>query len=131
LTIADVFVDSSARMEAQRQLQADLAITPKTASLLIRLGYHSYRDLRSVSPNHVVAQLKALPELTTSQAEQYRRGLRRMVWLATQENPQEQAKLYPNWTQKALKARGIWREDVDYDGLSGDEVNQLHRETTR
>ncbi|KIW33079.1 uncharacterized protein PV07_04574 [Cladophialophora immunda] len=115
-------------MNAQQQLQYDLAITPKTASLLIRLGYTSYRDLRSVSPNHVVAQLKALPDITPSQAEQYRRGLRRMVWLATQDNPQEQAKLYPNWTQKALKARGMWRVDIDYDGLSGDEVNQLHHQ---
>ncbi|KIW86888.1 uncharacterized protein Z519_12509 [Cladophialophora bantiana CBS 173.52] len=115
-------------MNAQQQLQADLAITPKTASLLIRLGYASYRDLRGASPNHVVAQLKALPDMTHSQAEQYRRGLRRMVWLATQDNPREQAKLYPNWTQSALKARGMWRDDVDFDGLSGDEVNQLHRD---
>lgn len=108
---------------AQRQLQLDLAISPKTAGLLLRLGYKSYRDLRRVSPNHVLAQLKALPNVTPSQAEQYRRGLRRMVWLATQDDPQEQAKIHPDWTQKALKARGVWSDQ--YDGLNGDEANQL------
>ena len=116
---------SSVAGQTQRQLQADLAITPKTASLLVRLGYTSYRDLRTVSPNHVVTQLKALPDVTPTQAETYRRGLRRMVWLATQNNPQEQAKAYPDWTIKALKARGLWREGADYDGLTGDEANQL------
>jgi hypothetical protein len=114
-------------MDPQRLLQADLAITPKTASLLILLGYNSYRDLCGVSPNHIVAQLKTLPDLTPSQAEQYRRGLRRMVWLATQDDPQEQAKRYPDWTQKALKARGLWRENVDFDALTGNEVDQLQR----
>ncbi|KIW80888.1 hypothetical protein Z517_03911 [Fonsecaea pedrosoi CBS 271.37] len=115
-------------MNTQQQLQHDLAITPKTANLLIQLGYTSYRDLRNLSPNQIVAQLKTLPDIMPAQAEQYRRGLRRMVWLATQDNPRAQAQLYPNWTQKALKGRGLWRDDIDYDGLSGDEVNQLHHE---
>ena len=117
-------------MDAQRQLQPDLAITPKTASRLLRLGYQSYRDLHGISPNHLVAHLKSLPKLSTAQAEQYRRGARRRVWLATQENPQEQAKRYPDWTQKALRARGMWRGNVNYDALSGDEANQLHKEVT-
>ena len=103
-------------------LKQKLAITPKTASLLIDAGYKDYRDLRSISPDHIVKQLKQLPGITETQAESYRRGLRRMVWLATQDDPEEKAKLYPDWTQKALKARGIWSEDFDL--LSGEEINQ-------
>lgn len=112
-------------LRIQQQLQSDLGITPKTAGILIQLGYHSYRDLRNVSPNRVVSQMKTVLDMTTSEAERYRRGLRRMVWLATQDNPQEQARLYPDWTRKALRARGLWGEGLDYDGLTGDEVNDL------
>jgi hypothetical protein len=115
----------------QAQLQADLAITPKTANLLIRLGFNNYRDLRDVSPNQVIDRIKQLPDVTAAQAEQYRRGLRRMVWLATQDGPQEQAKLHPDWTQKALKARGLWPENINYDGLSGDQVNKLLQEQSK
>ena len=59
----------------QLQLQKKLAITPKTASLLIRVGYKDYRDFRNVSPNHVISQLNALPDVPAKQAEWYRRGL--------------------------------------------------------
>lgn len=99
-----------------------LAITPKTAALLADAGYKDYRDLRTVSPDQVVEQLKKLSGVTETQAEGYRRGLRRMVWLSTQDDPEEQAKLYPDWTQKALKAKGVWSED--FDTMTGDEINQ-------
>lgn len=111
------------KKEAQRQLQTDFTITPKTAGLLVRLGYHSYRDLRNVSPNQVAAQLKKLPGLNKGQIDAYRRALRRIVWLATQESPHEQAKVCSDWTNKSLKARGIWRDD--FDNLTGDEVNEM------
>jgi hypothetical protein len=107
-------------------LKTKLAITPKTASLLLQAGYTDYRELCSVSPNHVVQQFKDLPGVTASQAETYRRGLRRMVWLATQDEPEEQAKRYPDWTQKALKARGIWSDD--FDSLSGEQIEALIRD---
>ncbi|KAF7983260.1 hypothetical protein HWV62_22888 [Athelia sp. TMB] len=105
---------------SKKQLQKDLAITPKTASLLLRLDYHKYRDLHVSSPNIIAAQLKDLPDVTAAQAKTYLRGLRRMVWLGTQQEPQVQAKLYPDWTQKALTQRGLWK--AGYDDMTGDEV---------
>ncbi|KAF2095816.1 hypothetical protein NA57DRAFT_78594 [Rhizodiscina lignyota] len=108
--------------EPAQHLKQKLAITPKTAGLLIEVGFRDYRDLRSSSPGLVVEQLKELATVTAAQAEGYRRGLRRMVWLATQDEPEEQAKLNLDWTQKALKARGIWSDD--FDTLTGEEINQ-------
>src|SRR5271170_6006505 len=75
----------------QLQLQRKLAITPKTAALLIHVGYNDYRNLRHVSPNHVISQLNALPNVPAKQAEWFRRPLRRMVWLGTQDDPEVQA----------------------------------------
>jgi hypothetical protein len=109
--------------EEQRTLQQRLAITPKTAALLIRLGYHDYRDLKDSSPSQIVTQLQQLPDVTKSQAETYRRAARRMVWLATQENPAEKAKTCSDWGQKGLKARGIWCDD--FDDLTGLAINEL------
>ena len=113
------------KKEAQHQLQTDFTITPKTASLLVQVGYHSYRDLRGVPPNHVAVQLKKLPGMSKAQTDGYRRALRRMVWLATQENPHEHAKVCSDWSNRSLKRRGMWRED--YDGLTGDEVNEMYK----
>jgi len=104
----------------QQELQKHFAITPKTASLLIRLGYTHYNDLHAVSPNHLISQLKALPNMSTSLAEGYRRAARRMVWLSTQEDPAVKAKSCPDWTQKGLIARGVWKEG--YDDMTGDEA---------
>ncbi|KAK3167822.1 hypothetical protein OEA41_004268 [Lepraria neglecta] len=92
-----------------------------------RLGYNDYRDLRHASPNQVVAQLKELPNVTTSQAETYKRSLRRMVWLGTQDEPEKQAKLYPDWTEKALVASGWWIHG--YDDMTGDQAD-LHFKRT-
>ena len=114
--------------ETQRQLQKDFTITPKTARLLVQLGYHSYRDLRSVSPNHIAAQLRTLPPaMSKAQIDAYRRAFRRMVWLATQEKPEEHAKVCSDWSNRGLVARGIWKDG--YDDLTGDQVNELLLET--
>lgn len=117
-----------ASSEAQL-LKQRLAITPKTASMLVSCGYKEYRDLRTVSPNHVVEQFKGLLGIAKTQAESYRRGIRRMVWLGSQDEPEEQAKIYQQWTQKALKAMGIWSDD--FDSLTGDEINQRMEEVNQ
>jgi hypothetical protein len=113
------------RMMSQKQgeLQKKLAITPKTASFLIQLGYLNYHDLKDASPNMLMTRLRDIPGVTKNQAETYRRAFRRMVWLATQDDPMQQAKTCSDWTQKALKARGVWSEG--YDDLTGFEVDQL------
>lgn len=103
-------------------LKTKLAITPKTVSLLQRCGYNDYRDLRHSSPNQIVAQFKELSGITSSQAETYRRGLRRMVWLATKDDPEELAKIYQNWSQKALTGRGWWVDG--YDDMTGEQAQQ-------
>lgn len=105
-------------MNVVKALQRDLAITPKTAALLNRVGYTKYTDLGSCSPNQLVAQISPL----TTNADVYKRGFRRMVWLATQEDPASCAKRCPTWTQKALESKGLWRED--YDELTGEKVQE-------
>ena len=104
------------------KLKIKLAITPKTVSLLQRCGYNDYRDLRHSSPNQIVAQFKELSGITSSQAETYRRGLRRMVWLATKDDPEELAKIYQKWSQKALTGRGWWVDG--YDDMTGEQAHQ-------
>ena len=110
------------RSQCSSNLKIKLAITPKTVFLLQRCGYNDYRDLRQSSPNQVVAQFKGLSGITSSQADTYRRGLRRMVWLATKDKPEELAKIYQNWSQKALTRRGWWVEG--YDDMTGDQARQ-------
>ena len=110
------------RLQCSTNLKTKLAITPKTVLLLQRCGYNDYRDLRLSSPNQVVAQFKELSGTTNGQAETYRRGLRRMVWLATKDEPEELAKIYQNWSQKALTDRGWWVEG--YDDMTGDQAHQ-------
>ena len=101
-------------------LKTKLAITSKTASLLLQLGYKDYRNLRAVSPINVVTQLAKLPNVSAKEAQMYRRGLRRMVWLATHYEPETQAKIFPHWTQKAIVARGWWVSNND--DLTGDQA---------
>ena len=110
------------RLQCSSNLKVKLAITPKTVSLLQRCGYSDYRDLRHSSPNRVVVQFRGLSGITSSQAETYRRGLRRMVWLATKNEPEELAKIYQNWSQKALSGRGWWVDG--YDDMTGDQACQ-------
>ncbi len=109
--------------EEQMQLQYKLAITPKTASLLIRAGYHNYRDLKDATPNQVVTQFTSRLGVPQTSASGYRRALRRMVWLGTRDDPEEQAKICKDWTNKALMARGVWRED--FDDLTGVQIGEL------
>ena len=117
---SNLAVDS--RSSCSSNLKTKLAITPKTVQLLQRCGYNDYRDLRHSSPNQIVAQFKELSGITSSQAETYRRGLRRMVWLATKDNPEELAQVYQNWSQKALTDRGWWVGG--YDDMTGDQAHQ-------
>ena len=108
----------------QRDLQKKLAITPKTASLLLRIGYHDYRSMRDASPNSIIAQLKALPDVPAKQAEWLRRPLRRMVWLGTQDQPEVMAEKTAHvsyWTIKTLTAKGVWQDG--FDDLTGDQIN--------
>jgi hypothetical protein len=115
---------SSTASPEQLELQKKLAITPKTARLLIQLGYSHYRSLGSVSPNRILAQLKALFDVPAKKWECYRRPLRRMVWLGTQDEPEAQAArtAHPSyWTMKGLIAKGVWQDG--YDDLTGEEVN--------
>ena len=117
-------VKSEATSPAQRELQKKLAITPKTAGFLLRIGYHDYRALRDASPNGIISQLKALPDVPSKQAEWFRRPLRRMVWLGTQNEPCNMAEKTAHcsyWTIKGLTAKGVWRED--FDDLTGDQIN--------
>ena len=110
------------RSQCSSNLKTKLAITPKTVLLLQHCGYNDYRALRRSSPNQIVAQFKGLSGITSSQAETYKRGLRRMVWLATKDNPEELAKIYQNWSQKALTGRGWWVDG--YDDMTGDQAHQ-------
>ena len=108
------------RSQCSSNLKTKLAITPKTVLLLQRCGYNDYRDLRHSSPIQVIAQFTQLSGITSSQAETYRRGLRRMVWLATKDKPEELAKVCQNWSQKALTGRSWWVEG--YDDMTGDQA---------
>lgn len=109
----------------QLALQKSLAISPKTAGLLIRAGYTTYTDLRTASPNAVIGKLKALPGIPAREAEWFRRALRRMVWLGTQEEPEVMAARTAHvsyWTMKGLIAKGVWVEG--WDDLTGEEVER-------
>ena len=117
---SNLAVDSESN--GSSNLKTKLAITPKTVQLLQRCGYNDYRDLRHSSPDQIVAEFKELSGITSSQAETYRRGLRRMVWLATKDNPEEPAKIYQNWSQKALTGRGWWVDG--YDDMTGKQAHQ-------
>src|ERR1700743_2027678 len=108
---------------AAQELKQKFAITPKSASILVQLGYTDYRQLRTVSPDQILGQLRTRLGWTKKQTECYRRPLRRVVWLATQDEPEKQAKRNPDWTQKALKAKGVWSDGFDL--LTGDEIAEL------
>jgi hypothetical protein len=98
-----------------------LHITPKTARLLIQAGYADYTTLARVSPNHVSKQFQTLLNLTDKHAYAYKRALRRIVWLGTQAHPEKLEKDCRNWSDKALRSRGVWHEG--FDELTGQEIN--------
>ena len=90
----------------------------------MRIGYTDYSLLRDASPNIVIAKLKALPDVPAKNAEWFRRPLRRMVWLGTQEEPEQMAAQTADpsyWTIKGLTAKKIWQDN--FDDLTGDEIN--------
>jgi hypothetical protein len=98
-----------------------LHITPKTARLLIQAGYADYTALAHVSPDRVSKQFQTLLNLTDKHAYAYKRALRRIVWLGTQAHPEKLEKDCRNWSDKALRSRGLWYEG--FDGLTGQEIN--------
>lgn len=52
-----------------------------------------------------------------------------MVGLATQDEPAEKAKRYPNWTQRVLEGKGFWRGD--FDELTGEGIHKWFEERGR
>lgn len=111
---------------AEKELQQKFTITPKTASLLVQAGYTDYRDLKTVTPNLIVAHLTKKLGVPKTSASAYRRACRRLVFLATQDDPEEQEKICADWTNKALTARGVWRDD--FDDLTGEQIEELLRD---
>ncbi|QGI87807.1 unnamed protein product [Fusarium fujikuroi] len=107
----------------QAVLQQRLTITPKTASLLIKAGYSDYRELKHATPNGIVEQFTSKFGIPKTSASAYRRACRRLVFLGTQDDPEEQEKVCADWTNKALAARGIWR--ADFDDLTGEQIAEL------
>jgi hypothetical protein len=110
-------------------LKKQLAITPKTATLLIKAGYVDYRDLAEVSPEYVAKQFEKVLRVPAKHALAYKRALRRIVWLGTQENPEEYPKVCKNWSNKALIARGAWCSN--FDQLTGKEIDVRLKEAKR
>ncbi|KAF5978885.1 1-acyldihydroxyacetone-phosphate reductase [Fusarium coicis] len=107
----------------QALLQQKLTITPKTASLLMQAGFSDYRELKYATPNGIVEQFTSKFGIPKTSASAYRRACRRLVFLGTQENPEDQEKICADWTNKALAARGIWRPD--FDDLTGEQIAEL------
>lgn len=103
------------------ELKKQLTITPKTASLLINAGYANYKDLANVSPEHVAKQFAAISRMPTKQAMAYKRPLRRIVWLGTQDSPETYPKDCKKWSDRALRARGAWCNN--FDQLTGQEID--------
>ena len=112
-------------LTAAEDLKINLAITPKTVSLLLRAGYKSHKDLVIVTPNQLLQQIADGLGTTVRGADGYRRACRRMVWLGTQGDPVEAAKANLDWTQKRLKQRRVWCDG--YDDLTGEEIEARFR----
>ncbi|KAF5603937.1 1-acyldihydroxyacetone-phosphate reductase [Fusarium subglutinans] len=108
---------------AQAVLQQKLTITPKTASLLMQAGYSDYSQLKYATPNGIVDQFTSKFGIPKTSASAYRRACRRLVFLGTQDDPEEQEKVCADWTNKALAARGIWRDD--FDDLTGEQIAEM------
>jgi hypothetical protein len=109
-------------------LKRQLHITPKTAILLIKSGYADYTKLADVSPEYVSKQFQDVLGLTDKLAYAYKRALRRMVWLGTQNSPERFGKNCSEWTDKALKRQGWWCEG--FDRLTGREMERRMKETS-
>lgn len=111
-------------------LKQKLAITPKTTNMLLQLEYiNDYRDLQHATPNQILTDLAKLPGMDVKTAEWYRRALRRMVWLGTQDEPEPMAKVCQYWSVVALKERGMWVDE--YDDLTGKQVEERFGDALR
>lgn len=102
------------------KLKKQLSITPKTATMLIKAGYTDYTKLANASPEIVVKQFIDVLKMPAKQALMYKRPLRQIVWLGTQEHPEKHPKDCKNWSNKALVARGVWCRN--FDQLTGKEI---------
>ena len=107
-------------------LKKQLAITPKTATLLIKAGYADYRALATVSPEYVAKQFGETLRMPAKHALAYKRPLRRIVWLGTQKHPENYPKVCKDWSDKALRARGVWC--TNFDQLTGKEIDDKLKE---
>jgi hypothetical protein len=107
-------------------LQRKFAITPKTATMLLKAGYADYKDLASVSPEHVAKQFQEKLGMPAKHATAYKRAMRRIVWLGTQQNPESYPKNCKDWSNKALAARGVW--STSFDQLTGEEIDAKLKE---
>ncbi|KAF3922495.1 hypothetical protein AA313_de0209324 [Arthrobotrys entomopaga] len=112
-----------------RDLQRKLSITPKTATLLIKSGYQDYRTLAKVSPETVAKQFSDELQIPEKHAVAYKRALRRIIWLGTQEHPEKHPKDCKNWSNKALTARGVFC--TNFDELTGEEMGMRLKEASR
>jgi hypothetical protein len=112
-----------------QNLKKQLTISPKTATLLINSGYADYRSLATVSPEHVAKQFVGKLGVPAKHALAYQRVMRRMVWLGTQENPENHPKDCKNWSNKALMARGVWCGN--FDQLTGKEIDARLKEAKK
>jgi hypothetical protein len=109
-----------------KTLQKKFTITPKTATLLVKAGYADYRALASVSPEYVAKQFQEQLGVPAKLAAPYKRAMRRIVWLGTQERPETYPKNCKDWSNRALASRGIWCSD--FDRLTGDEIDAKLKE---
>jgi hypothetical protein len=112
-----------------KALQKKFAITPKTATLLLKAGYADYKDLATVSPEYVAKQFQDGGGVPAKHATAYKRAMRRIVWLATQENPESYPKNCKDWSNSALAHRGIWC--TGFDQLTGEEIDAKLKEVDR
>ena len=112
-----------------KTLQKKFAITPKTATLLLKAGYADYKDLAAVSPEYVAKQFQEQLGVPAKHAAAYKRAMRRIVWLATQENPESYPKNCSDWSNRALASRGVWCSG--FDQLTGEEIDAKLKEAEK
>jgi hypothetical protein len=109
-----------------KTLQKKFTITPKTATLLLKAGYSDYKDLAAASPEQVAKQFQDQLGIPAKHAAAYKRAMRRIVWLGTQDKPESHPKDCKNWSNRALEARGIWCSG--FDQLTGEQIDAKLRE---
>ena len=104
-------------------LRTTLKITPKTALTLLKAGYTTRSSIASVSPSQIAAEFGEILKCDKSHVTSYRRAFRRICWVAAQDKPEEHAEECKDWSNKALMARGVWRDD--FDEMTGVEIDEM------